>query len=124
LERKLALGTLQEMGPGTKKMVRLEGKSIGVFNINGRFFALRNVCPHQGAPLCEGLVTPLVTSSVPGHFEWERDGEIIRCPWHQWEFDIQTGCMIVDPKTRTKTYDVTVEKFDVTLQDDVVMVSL
>jgi nitrite reductase (NADH) small subunit len=121
---KHVVGTVQEIGPGTKKIVRLEGKSIGVFNIDGRFFALRNICPHQGAPLCEGLIHPLVTSSVPGQYELERDGEIIRCPWHQWEFDIHTGCMIVDPTTRTKTYEVTVEKFDVSLQDDVVMVSL
>ncbi|TNJ65991.1 Rieske (2Fe-2S) protein [Paenibacillus hemerocallicola] len=113
-----------EITPGTKKIVEAGGRSIGVYNVNGHYHALRNVCPHQGAELCKGLVTPLVVSSGPGSFEYDREGEIVRCPWHQWEFDIQTGCMIVDPAMRTKSYEVTVEKFDVSLEDGHVVVHM
>ena len=109
------IGTLEDYPPGSKKCIEIEGKSIGIFNINGQLYALRNVCPHQGAPLCEGSITPWMTASRPYQFEYEREGEIIRCPWHQWEFDIKTGCMIVDPKLRTKTYDVTVESYDISV---------
>ncbi|MDF2723035.1 MAG: Rieske [2Fe-2S] protein [Paenibacillus sp.] len=113
-----------EITPGTKKIVEAGGRSIGVYNVNGQYHALRNVCPHQGAELCKGLVTPLVVSSGPGSFEFDRDGEIVRCPWHQWEFDIKTGCMIVDPAMRTKSYEVTVEKFDVSVEDGQVVVHM
>lgn len=113
-----------EITPGTKKIVEAGGRSIGVYNVNGQYHALRNVCPHQGAELCKGLVTPLVVSSGPGSFEYDREGEIVRCPWHQWEFDIKTGCMIVDPAMRTKSYEVTVEKFDVSVEDGNVVVHM
>lgn len=122
--QKYVVATVSEIAPGSKKIVEAGGRSIGVFNLNGQFYALRNVCPHQGAELCKGLVKPLVVSSGPGSFEYEREGEIVRCPWHQWEFDIKTGCMIVDPAMRTKTYEVTVETFGVTVEEGQVIVHM
>jgi 3-phenylpropionate/trans-cinnamate dioxygenase ferredoxin subunit len=120
--QKYAVAKVSEIPPGSKKIVEAGGRSIGVFNIGGEFFALRNVCPHKGAELCKGLVKPYITSSGPGDFSYEREGEILRCPWHAYEFDIKTGCMIVDPVMRTKSYEVTVEKFDVTVEDGEVVV--
>jgi nitrite reductase (NADH) small subunit len=98
-----------ELPPGARKIVEVEKRSIGVFNVAGEFFAIRNRCPHQGAPLCLGLVTGTMAASSPGTHDWQRDGEIIRCPWHGWEFDIKTGKSIFNPnQTRVKRYDVTV----------------
>lgn len=122
--QKYVVATVAEIPPGSRKIVEAGGRSIGVFNQGGQFYALRNVCPHQGAELCRGLVKPLVVSNGPGHFEYEREGEIVRCPWHQWEFDIKTGCMIVDPAMRTKTYEVTVETFGVTVEEGQVVVHM
>lgn len=122
--QKYVVATVSEIPPGSKKIVEAGGRSLGVYNLAGHFYALRNVCPHQGAELCKGLVKPLVVSKEPGHFEYEREGEIVRCPWHQWEFDIKTGCMIVDPAMRTKTYEVTVETFGVTVEDGQVVVHM
>ncbi|TNJ65982.1 Rieske (2Fe-2S) protein [Paenibacillus hemerocallicola] len=122
--QKYVVATVSEIVPGSKKIVEAGGRSIGVYNLDGQFYALRNVCPHQGAQLCKGLVKPLVVSSGPGSFEYEREGEIVRCPWHQWEFDIKTGCMIVDPAMRTKTYEVTVETFGVTVEEGQVIVHM
>ena len=49
----------------------------------------------------------------PGEYAWAREGEILRCPWHGWEFDITTGRSVFNPhKTRVKTYEVTVEADD------------
>lgn len=117
-------GSVSEITPGTKKIVQAGGRSIGVYNINGEYYAIRNVCPHQGAGLCEGITTSFVTSDFPGEYHFEREGEIVRCPWHFWEFDIKTGQMVVDPSMRTKTYDVSVEKYDVVVNEDQVFVHL
>jgi 3-phenylpropionate/trans-cinnamate dioxygenase ferredoxin subunit len=117
-------GRVSEIPPGTRKIVEVNRRSIGIYNIDGRFYAIRNLCPHQGAPLCEGITSAYVTSPRPGEFVYEREGEVVRCPWHFWEFDIKSGCMIVDPATRTKTYDVTVERYDVSVEDGNVIVHL
>ncbi|MDF2722875.1 MAG: Rieske [2Fe-2S] protein [Paenibacillus sp.] len=124
MKQQYVVAKVSEVPPGTKKLVEAGGRSIGIFNIEGQFHALRNICPHQGAELCKGLIKPLVISNGPGDFGFEREGEIIRCPWHQWEFDIKSGCMIVDPKTRTMSYEVTVEKFGVSVEDENIVVHM
>ena len=73
---------------------------IVVFNIKGEFFALANRCPHQGGSLCHGQLTGLVEASEPGEYRYSRRGEIIRCPWHGWEFDVRTGKSWCDPSAR------------------------
>ncbi len=101
--------TIAELPPGTHKVVDIEGRSIGVFNIKGEFYALKNVCPHQFAPLCLGKVTGYNRPSAVGEYDWGREGEIVRCPWHAWEFDIKTGKSIFNPhRVRTKSYPVSV----------------
>jgi 3-phenylpropionate/trans-cinnamate dioxygenase ferredoxin subunit len=107
---KHAVGTVDEIPPGGRKIVEVAGRSIGVFNVDGEFFALRNSCPHQGGPLCQGSISGFVSSSGPGEYHFERDGEILRCPWHGWEYDIRTGQSLVDPrKVRVRRYDVSLE---------------
>lgn len=121
---KYVVAKASDIAPGEHKLVEAGGRSIGVYCIGGAFYALRNVCPHQGAELCKGLVKPYVGSDGPGSFVYEREGEIVRCPWHQWEFDIKTGCMVVDPALRTKSYEVTVEQFDVSVEEGHVVVHM
>jgi 3-phenylpropionate/trans-cinnamate dioxygenase ferredoxin subunit len=104
------VATVSEIAPGGRKIVEIAGRSIGVFNVGGAFFALRNRCPHQGGPLCDGRLAGYVVSTVPGEYEYVRDGEILRCPWHGWEFDLKTGQSWFDPAgTHVRTYPVTVE---------------
>jgi nitrite reductase/ring-hydroxylating ferredoxin subunit len=104
---------MSELPPGQRKIVEAEGRSIGVFNVHGRFYALRNSCPHQAAPLCRGAIKGMAMPGKPGEYSWAREGEILRCPWHGWEFDITTGRSVFNPhKTRVKTYEVTVEGDD------------
>ena len=99
-----------ELPVGGRKIVEIAGRSIGVFNVDDRYYAVRNRCPHKGAPLCRGMVKGLVVADEPYQFEIERDGEILRCPWHGWEFDLATGGSIYNPhKTRVKSYEVSVE---------------
>jgi len=68
-------------------------------------------CPHRGGSLCDGKQTGLVLSSEPGDYQYTRKGEIIRCPWHSWEFDIRTGKSWCDPeKVKARRFGVSVEK--------------
>lgn len=104
------VATVDEIPPGQRKIVSVARRSIGVFNVGGEFFALRNQCPHEGGPLCEGLLTGEVRSGGPGHYDYGRRGEMLRCPWHQWEFDVRTGRSWFDPaRTRVRSYQTTVE---------------
>ena len=85
------IAPVDELPPGTRKFLDIDGRPIAIFNIKGEFFGLLNRCPHQGAALCEGPLIGLAQSSDPGEIEYTKLGEIIRCPWHGWEFDIRTG---------------------------------
>lgn len=104
------VATVDELPPGTRKFLEIDGRPIAVFNINGEFFGLLNRCPHQGAALCEGPLIGLARSKNPGEIEYTRLGEIIRCPWHGWEFDVRTGQSYCDPgRFRAKAYPARVE---------------
>jgi nitrite reductase/ring-hydroxylating ferredoxin subunit len=104
------VATVDEIAPGTCKIVTVRGREIGVFNINQEFFALINRCPHQGAPLCRGEILSKLESPSPGEYRLTRKGEMLRCPWHCWEFDIRTGQSWCDPDSvQARTYNVAVE---------------
>ncbi|GAB4444215.1 MAG: Rieske (2Fe-2S) protein [Anaerolineae bacterium] len=95
--------------PGEKRLVEVDGKRIGVFNVAESYYALLNYCPHMGGNLCEGPVTGTAVSSEPGRFEYGLDGELVRCSWHGWEFEIKTGRCLADERMRARLYPVTVE---------------
>lgn len=115
---RFVVGTVEELPPGQRRIVEVNGVSIGVFNVGGQYHAIRNSCPHQGAPLCQGSVRGTTLPSAPGEYKWGRDGEIIRCPWHGWEFDLLTGRSIFNPhRCRVKAYEVTVEAAEPTSED-------
>lgn len=104
-----------DLPAGQRKVVTINGREIGVFNLNGQFYALRNICPHRSGPLCKGRLRPLVLGDEPLHLEHEREGEILKCPWHQWEFDIRTGQALYDEQLRVKTYPVQQEGEEIVL---------
>ena len=125
-----------EIPPGARKLVRLNGRGVVVFNVKGEFFALSDQCPHKGASLSGGKMTGLVESEGPGDYTYTRVGEIVRCPWHGWEFDVRTGRSYCDPRRmRLMQFNVTVEPgakvvegpyvaetFKVAVEDDYVVV--
>ncbi len=99
-----------EIAVGASKQVTVAGRDIGIFNVKGEFFALANRCPHQGGPLCRGRIVGLAQSPSPGEYRLSRQGEMLKCPWHGWEFDIRTGQSWCDPAhTYVKQYAVAVE---------------
>lgn len=104
---------LDELAPGERKLVEIKRHSIGLFNVNGEYIAALNICPHELAPVCKGRVGGTTLPSNPGEFIWGREGEILACPWHGWEFDLLTGQMLADRRVRIRRYPVTIEGDDI-----------
>lgn len=113
---------IADLPPGERKIVTINNREIGVLNVDGSLYALRNICPHRLGPICKGRVRPLVVwegEEVDGgrftDIGHERENEIIKCPWHNWEFELKTGKSITDDDLRVRTYRVEVEDDDVVL---------
>jgi nitrite reductase/ring-hydroxylating ferredoxin subunit len=99
-----------DIPPGGNKVVGVDGRDIVVFHVNGEFFALLNRCPHAGAPLDKAACVARLTSPEPGVYQRSRVGELLRCAWHGWEFDMRNGQSWFDPKrVKVRTYPVVVE---------------
>jgi len=98
---------LNDLAPGERRMVSVEDKSIGVFNTGSQIVAVLNICPHAFAPVCLGKLSGTTLPSAAGQFIWGRDNEILRCPWHGWEFDLHSGQCLTD-RRRLKRFPVTV----------------
>lgn len=99
-----------EFPPGTRRVIEIDGRALVVFNVKGEYFALLDKCPHNGGSLAAGVVTGLLQSAEPGCYSYAREGEIIRCPWHGWEFDIKTGrsfCSVI--RARARAFPVHIE---------------
>ncbi len=127
-----------DVPPGERLRVDVTGTPVAIFNLNGEYFGLMDRCPHMGGSLCEGRLIGLVESEGPGRYKYSRGGEIVRCPWHGWEFDIRTGKSRFDPqrwKTRAYAFDVAkgeevveqayeAETVDVTVEDEYIIVDI
>jgi len=122
---KHVVAAVADIPPGTRRLTQVNGRAIVVFNLGGEFFALNNRCPHRGGSLFHGKQTGLVESDGPGNYRYSRPGEIeytklgeiIRCPWHGWEFDIRTGQSWCDPKrVRVRQYAVSIEPGEALVQ--------
>ena len=98
---------LDALPPGQKRLIEAAGKSIGVFNTGSRIVAALNLCPHEFAPVCRGKLGGTTLPSPAGQFIWGREHEILRCPWHGWEFDLHTGQCLTD-RSRLRLFPVVV----------------
>ncbi len=106
----------EEIPPGGRKIVRVVGRGeIGIFNLQGTFYALKNTCAHQGSRVCLGKIVGTALPSDVYEYRYGREGEILRCPWHEWEYDIKTGESVFDPKVRVTTYPIEIVDGDVTV---------
>lgn len=89
------VATTAELGPGDRKFVAVDGVEIAVLNLDGEYFAVKNSCPHMEGPVGRGATS----RSGAAHR--------IKCPFHGWTFDLETGDALFGMK-RLRTYDVTV----------------
>lgn len=88
----LLVCSTEDVADGTSMVVDVNGTPVAIFESNGEYFAVENTCPHQGGPLGEGKV----------------EDECVYCPWHGWQFDLESG-EHVHGKETAETYDVHVD---------------
>ena len=102
------VGNVADIPEHAGLVVQIGSRSIGVFRIGDQVYALRNVCAHQGGPLCTGKVFPalraeiLPTGKVREYYDYEQ--MIVACPWHGWEYDLASGECLADPSKRVAVY--------------------
>ena len=81
---------LNSMPDNSGKVLVIQNSVIALFKINGKYFALDNICPHRGGSLGDG----------------EINGDIVSCPWHGWEINCKTGEAVENPEMKVKRYEV------------------
>jgi nitrite reductase (NADH) small subunit len=110
------IGPAASIPVGEGRVVEVGRHSIGVFNIEGTFYALRNVCPHQGGPACDSRLFDQIEAEVlpSGKVREfvEQEKCIIACPWHGIEFDARTGECLTKKDWKIKQYTVYVNEDD------------
>ena len=87
---------------GEGRVVKVKDREIAVFNVDGEFHAIDNVCKHEGGPLGEGFL----------------DDCIVTCPWHAWQYDVKTGKKTGDPAVGIDTFKVKIEGDNVLVSVD------
>lgn len=102
-----------ELAEGDRMVVEVDGMEIGVFNINGEYRSFVNWCPHQSGPCCEGSVQGRIDASwdpdtLETTLSYSKEGEILSCPWHGWEFDLVSGDCLSDDSVHLPSFPVTV----------------
>ena len=91
----------KDIAAGTGILVELGGERIALFNVNGTFYAIGDVCTHSEGPLSEG----------------DLDGDVVTCPWHAAEFDVKTGAVLSPPASDpVPSYRVKVEGSDILIE--------
>ena len=118
-KKQIDIGEASAFVAGQFRIVDVNGREIGVTRLpTGELRAVRNVCPHKGAPVCLGTIGGTWPPCEPGEMKYERDGEVLVCPWHGFEFDLNTGRELYQPEG-TKLL-----MFPVSEQDGRVLVTL
>ena len=103
------VGALDELEREGRIVARVGGREVGVVRdpLNGSLHGIRNRCPHHGGPLCLGTVRERLVGA-PGRYDLGGQS-VLRCPWHGWEFDLETGQCVDEPSLRAAVYPTQVE---------------
>ena len=110
------VGRAADFPAGTHRVVVVDGREVGAFNIGGRLYGIANRCAHQGGPVCAGrraTGTLIATEQDGWQPRWALEGEVIACPWHGLEYHVPTGRCLAYPEIRIRRYDVTLDGDDV-----------
>jgi nitrite reductase (NADH) small subunit len=110
-----AIGRVEDIRRERCRRVDADGRRIAVLSVGDGFFAVRDRCPHKGASLCDGTVGGTFVASAPQQYLYGKENQVLRCPWHGWEFDLETGRSLLEPDS------VGVKVYRVTVADDTVI---
>jgi 3-phenylpropionate/trans-cinnamate dioxygenase ferredoxin component len=95
---------VDELPPGTMRIVPAGSRLVGVFNCDGTYYAIEDRCSHDDGPLAEG--------------DWDPEACVVVCPRHGSRFDLQTGIPMTLPAFER------VETFPVSVRDGMVVVDV
>jgi nitrite reductase (NADH) small subunit len=102
------VGTVEELRSEGCRVIDVNGRPVGVISVGDEFFAVSDRCPHMGASMCTGSLGATFVASDPHELVVGMDDRVIRCPWHGWEFDLESGRSLLEPRrVGLKTYRVT-----------------
>lgn len=114
---KYAVCTLNQLQTGKPFITKVRDIEVGIYLENEKVYAVRNMCPHKLAPVCEGIVGGTMLPSEPCEYQFGLAGQVIKCPWHGWEFDLVTGKSLFGISDRkVKTYATTIENDQVLIE--------
>jgi nitrite reductase/ring-hydroxylating ferredoxin subunit len=111
---RVTAGASAEIPEQGRLVVDLAGRTIGIFRIKGRLYAYENTCPHQGGPVCQGLIIPAVREllnqeNASTGYAFDEDEMRIVCPWHGYEFSIESGAHPAQAEIRLQPVPVSEE---------------
>ena len=98
----VTVANVNDVKEGKGKVVEANGKTIALFNVDGKIYAIDNTCVHAGGPLGEGAC----------------EGNVVTCPWHGWKFDVTTGISPVNPQAKVDTFEVQIEGEEVKVKTE------
>jgi len=111
MSREVLVGQRREFEGGARKITTIGDREVGVLQHDGRFYAYENRCVHQGGPVCEGRILGRVElvladdKTVLGECFSDAETHLI-CPWHGYEYDLETGECATDRRLRLRRYEV------------------
>jgi nitrite reductase/ring-hydroxylating ferredoxin subunit len=98
-----------ELVPGEIRVVELGDRPpVGVVSVGDTVRAFGLMCPHRGGPLQKGSIRHAVSSDAPGDMALECERAVLACPWHNWEYSLDTGRALFDPRRRLIVHEVDV----------------
>ncbi len=95
------VGKVEDIPEDEGLAVRAGRHLVAIYRVKNKVYALHNSCPHKGGAMCYGIVVP--------------DKLMVRCPWHYWNWSLETGELDTDPRQKIRCYDVKVEDGEVVL---------
>ena len=108
----VAVGPEDWFTEGRFVIVEAGKHSVGITRLrDGALKAIRNWCPHKGAPICRGTIGGTWTPSEPGQLRYDAAMEVLACPWHGFEYDLRDGRELYrEVPTRLRFFPVTVRE--------------
>jgi nitrite reductase/ring-hydroxylating ferredoxin subunit len=101
-----------ELKDGDRRIVRTNRGEVGVFFQRGAYYAYSNVCAHSGGPACEGILINQTVDVIAADRTYQgqifSDKMHFACPWHGWEYDLETGECVADRRLKLKRFEVVV----------------
>lgn len=99
-----------ELKPGEIRAFRAGKRRLAIVCLeNGSYRAISDTCPHEGASLSKGRVEKMWVSDEIGCYNSSEEQVVVVCPWHNFEYDVDTGRAYTPQRLRVKTYEASLE---------------